>query len=159
MESLIKRGGLLPSVNSLGLTPSVNTFFDDVLSRDIFDWTERNFASLGSNLPSVNLRETDTKLEIDLAAPGMRKEDFKVEIDNDMLFISSEKEERKDESNKKENYVRKEFNYQSFCRTFSLPDTIDENKIEANYKDGILHVTVAKKAGTKKKAAKTIAIK
>ena len=60
--------------------PSVNTFLEDFFSRDIFDWTDRNYAAIGSNLPSVNLRETDTKVEIEMAVPGMKKEDFKVEI-------------------------------------------------------------------------------
>jgi HSP20 family molecular chaperone IbpA len=64
-----------------------------------------------------------------------------------------------EEKNKKEDYVRKEFNYQSFYRSFSLPDYVDENKIDANYKDGILHVTVSKKEGSKKKALKNIPIK
>ena len=70
-----------------------------------------------------------------------------------------EAEEKKEEVSKKENYIRREFNYQSFSRTFSLPDTIDENKIEANYKDGILHVVVGKKEGLKKRALKSIPIK
>jgi HSP20 family protein len=135
----------------------INNFFDDFITKDLFDWTDRNFAALGSNLPSVNLKETDSKIEVEMAAPGMKREDFKVEIDNDILMISSEKEEEKEE--KKENYIRREFNYQAFNRTFSLPDTIDENKIEANYKDGILHVVVAKKEGAKKRALKTIPIK
>lgn len=159
METLVKRNGLTPSISKFGLLPSVNTFFDDFFSRDIFDWTDRNFAAIGTNLPSVNLRESDTKLEIEMAAPGMKKEDFKVEIENNMLVISSEKEEEKEEVSKKEDFVRREFNYQSFYRSFSLPEYADENKIEANYKDGILHVTVAKKESAKKKTAKTIAIK
>lgn len=138
---------------------SVNSFFDDFITKDLFDWTDKNFAGLGSNLPSVNLKETDTNIEIELAAPGMKREDFKVEIDNDMLMISSEKEEEKEEVGKKENYIRKEFNYQSFYRAFSLPETANENKIDANYKDGILHVVIEKKEGAKKRALKTIPIK
>ena len=118
METLVKRNGLFPSMAS----KSVNTFFDDFITKDLFDWTDKNFAALGSNLPSVNLKETDNQIEVELAAPGMKKEDFKVEIDNDMLMISSEKEEEKEETRKKDNYVRKEFNYQSFSRTFSLPE-------------------------------------
>jgi HSP20 family protein len=110
-------------------------------------------------LPSVNLKETDTKLEVELAAPGMKRDDFKVEIDNNILLISSEKEEETEEVRKKDNYVRKEFNYQSFCRTFSLPETVDENKIEASYKDGILHVAIAKKESAKRKTLKSIPIK
>lgn len=152
METLVKRNGLFPLV-------PVNTFFDDLFTKDIFDWTDRNFSSIGSNLPSVNLKETDDLIKIELAAPGMKKEDFKVEIDNNTLLISSEKEEEKEETRKKDNYIRKEFNYQSFFRSFSLPEYIDESKIEANYKDGILHVNIAKKEGGKRKTTKRIAIK
>lgn len=150
METLVKRNGFVPSVNTL---------FDDIFTRDIFDWTDKNFSTIGSNLPSVNLKETDNKLEVELAAPGMKKEDFKVEIDNNMLMISSEKREEKKEERKKDNYLRKEFNYQSFYRSFYLPEYIDESKVEARYKDGILHVEIAKKESTKKLANKTIAIK
>ena len=152
METLVKRNGLFPLV-------PVNNFFDDLFTKDVFDWTDRNFSSIGSNLPSVNLKETDDLLKIELAAPGMKKEDFKVEIDNNTLLISSEKEEEKEETGKKDNYIRKEFNYQSFFRSFSLPEYIDESKIEANYKDGILHVNIAKKEGGKRKTTKRIAIK
>ena len=154
MKTLVKRNGLFPSMGS----KSVNSFFDDFITKDLFDWTDKNFAGLGSNLPSVNLKESDTNIEIELAAPGMKKEDFKVEIENDMLMISSEKEEEKEEVGKKDNYIRKEFNYQSFCRTFSLPETANENKIEANYKDGILHVVIEKKEGNPKRALKNIPI-
>ena len=150
METLIKRNGSVPLVT---------TFFDDFMSRDLFDWNDKNFTAIGSNLPSVNLKETDNKLQVELAAPGMKKEDFKVEIDNNMLVISSEKKEEKEEKRKKDNYVRKEFNYQSFCRTFTLPEYIDESKVEASYKDGILHIDIAKKENIQKKAHKTIAIK
>jgi HSP20 family protein len=136
----------------------MNTLFDDFFSRDIFDWTDKNYSALGTNLPSVNLKETDTKLEIELAAPGLKKEDFKVEIDNNLLIISCEKGEEKEDT-KRENYYRREFNYQSFYRSFNLPEYIDENKIEATYKDGILHVTISKKEGARKKALKAITIK
>jgi HSP20 family protein len=151
METLVKRNSLLP------LIPTTN-LIDDLFSRDIFDWTDRNFSSIGSNLPSVNIKETENKLQIDLAAPGMRKEDFKVEIDNNTLLISSERQEEKEESSKKDNFIRKEFNYQSFYRSFALPEYIDENKIKAIYKDGILHLEIAKKEGSQKKTVKNIAI-
>ncbi|TDE45026.1 Hsp20/alpha crystallin family protein [Flavobacterium rhamnosiphilum] len=150
MGTLVKRNSSFPTVNTL---------FDDFFSKDVFDWSDKNFSTIGSNLPSVNLKETDNKLEVDLAAPGMKKEDFKVEIDNNMLMISSERKEEKEETRKKDNYVRKEFNYQSFCRTFTLPEYIDESKVEASYKDGILHIDIAKKENGKKKAHQTIAIK
>ena len=150
METLVKRNGFFPSVN---------TMFDDLFTKDVFDWTDKNFSGLGTNLPSVNLKETENKLEVELAAPGMKKEDFKVEIDNNMLMISSEKQEEKEETRKKDNYVRKEFSYQSFYRSFYLPEYVDESKVDASYKDGILHITIGKKENGKKKALKSIAIK
>lgn len=150
METLVKRNGFFPSVNNI---------FDDVFTKDVFDWNDKNFSAIGTNLPSVNLKETENKLEVELAAPGMKKEDFKVEIDNNMLLISSEKQEEKEESRKKDNYVRKEFSYQSFYRSFSLPESVDDSKIEASYKDGILHVVIGKKENSKKKALKSITIK
>ena len=100
MKTLVKKDGLFPSLES----KSINNFFDDFITKDLFDWTDRNFAALGSNLPSVNLKETDTKIEVELAAPGMKREDFKVEIDNDILMISSEKE---NEFNTSINYEEK----------------------------------------------------
>ena len=150
MGTLVKRNSTFPSTNTL---------LDDFFSKDIFDWSDKNFSTMGSNLPSANLRETDSKLEVDLAAPGMKKEDFKVEIDNHTLMISSEKKEEKEETRKKDNYHRREFNYQSFCRSFTLPEYIDENKVQASYKDGILHIDIAKKASVKSNTPKTIAIK
>lgn len=101
MEAIVKRNGFLPLVNSSFL-PTLNPFFDDIISRDIMDWTDKNFSTIGSSLPSVNLKETDKKIEVELAAPGLKKEDFKVEIENNMLSISSEKEEEKEETKKKE---------------------------------------------------------
>lgn len=154
MGTLIKRDGSFPSV----VSKLVNPLFEDFFTRDISDWADRNISAIGVNLPSVNLKETDSKLEIELAAPGLRKEDFKIEVDQSTLIISAEKEEKK-ESDKKDDYVRKEFNYQSFYRSFKLPDYADEDKIEATYKDGILNITISKKDNGKKKDIKSIAIK
>ena len=155
METLVKRDGMFPStVNKL-----LNPLFEDFFTRDISDWSDRSIAAIGVNLPSVNLKETDTKLEIELAAPGLKKEDFKIEVDNNMLSISAEKEEKKETKGKKDDYARKEFNYQSFYRSFNLPEYADENKIEATSKDGILDVIIAKKPGDRKKTLKSISIK
>jgi hypothetical protein len=78
METLVKKNGSFPVAK---------TFFDDFFTKDLFDWTDKNFAALGSNIPSVNLKETDTKLEVELAAPGMKKEDFKIEIEDNVLSL------------------------------------------------------------------------
>jgi HSP20 family protein len=151
MSNLAKRNNLLS-------LPSVSTFIDDFFSKNYWDWADKKISTFGSSLPSANLKETDKKIQIELAVPGMKKEDFKIEIDNNTLFISAEKEEEKEESKKNDNYIRKEFSYQSFFRSFTLPEYIDDENIEANYKDGILHVEVAKKEGTKKKSGKKIEI-
>src|SRR6476620_12798964 len=137
----------------------MNPFIEDAFGKDILDWNNRTFAAIESTLPSVNLKETEKNFEVELAAPGLRKEDFKVEIDHDVLVISSERQQEKEETNKKGNYTRKEFSYQSFSRAFHLPENVDENKIEANYKDGILHIDIAKKHPDKKASTKTIQIK
>ncbi len=150
METLIKRNGNFPLGNAL---------VDEFLSKDIFDWTERNFSALGSNLPSANLKETDTKLQVELAAPGMKKDDFKVEIDNNILKISCENESEKEESRENHKFVRREFNYQKFSRTFYLPDSIDDQNINAMYRDGILKVEIAKKENKIGKTSKSILIK
>lgn len=145
-------------VNKNNLFPSMNSFIDDVFSKDFFDWNDKNYSGLGSTLPSVNLMENDNQIKIDLAAPGMKKEDFKIELNNDMLSISSEKRHEKEEKNKKENYMRKEFSYQSFCRSFYLPDNVKKETIDATYKDGILHIEIQKQANGKKSSSKKIEI-
>lgn len=150
METLVKKNGSFPVVK---------TFFDDFFTKDLFDWTDKNFAALGSNIPSANLKETDTKLEVELAAPGMKKEDFKIEVEDNVLTISSEKEEEHEESRKKDHYVRKEFSYSSFFRSFYLPESADENKVEASYKDGVLRVSINKKEGSKTKTSRRIDVK
>src|SRR6478609_2026425 len=150
MDSLIKKSHF-PSL--------MNPFIEDVFGKDILDWNNRTFAAIESTLPSVNLRETDKNFQVELAAPGLKKEDFKVEIDHDVLVISSERQQEKQEKDKKGNYTRKEFSYTSFSRAFHLPDNIDENKVEASYSDGILHIEIAKKFPDKKTSTKTIQIK
>lgn len=96
-------------------------------------------------MPAVNVRETKDAYELEVAAPGMQKQDFKVELDNNMLVISAEKENKHEEQNEKENYTHRELSDQSFVRTFSLPERLVESeKISAKYHGGILHITVPK---------------
>lgn len=123
-------------------------FFDDD------NFFEGNF--LNSSAPAVNVKENKDNFEIELAAPGMRKEDFKVDVDNGVLSISSEKEESNEES--EENYTRKEFSYSSFKRSFTLPENVNDENIKAKYKEGVLEITVEKKEKDPKKAPKAINI-
>lgn len=106
-------------------------------------------------LPAVNVKETEKNYKIEVAAPGFKKDDFKVNIEHGVLSISAETEEEKDE--KEENFTRKEFSKSSFVRSFSLPDNIKENAVEAKYEDGMLKLVLGKTAG-KKTLKKEIAI-
>lgn len=139
---------------TFGNLPSI---FDDIFDRDSFDGA--NYSGENSTMPSVNIRETDKAFIIELAAPGMKKEDFKVELQDNILSISSEKKEDRKE-NENEKYTRQEFIYQSFRRTFTLPKTVVEDKIEAKYEDGVLSLNIPKnKEEERQKLTKKINIR
>jgi HSP20 family protein len=109
------------------------------------------------NIPAVNITEQKDEYLVSLAVPGMKKEDFKIDVNGNMLTISAEKQESKEEKDKK--FTRKEFNYSSFSRTFTLPEEILKEKIEAKYEDGVLNIALPRKEEVKKPAAKHIAVK
>lgn len=139
------------------LLPTVSKFFDDDWN-SLFDWTNRNFAPNTSTLPSVNIKETKDEFVVEVAAPGMKKDDFKIELSNNVLTITSEVKQEKDIVDS-ENYTRKEFSYQSFQRSFNLNDrVVDDAKITATYKDGILNLSLPKKEQAKEKPARIIQI-
>jgi HSP20 family protein len=108
------------------------------------------------NVPAVNIAESDDNFKIEFAAPGLTKADFKINLDNDVLIVKSEKEVNEEES--KTNYTRKEFNFSSFQRTFTLPDSADGERIMAEYKEGILSIDIPKKEEAKVKPARDIEI-
>lgn len=110
----------------------------------------------GHDMPAVNIIEGKEDYKIDVAAPGLNKEDFKVNLDNNVLTVSSEKE-FKNESNE-DNILRREFSYSSFSRSFTLPETINGEKIKATHKDGILSLVVPKKEEAKIKPVREIKI-
>lgn len=130
------------------------SFFDDFLTKDLFDWS--GWTSQGASIPRTNIVETDEEFMVQLAAPGMKKEDFLLELDNDMLIIQVENNNAEDEQNV--HYMRREFNYQNFKRSFHLPNTVEIDKIEAQYKDGLLNLTIPKKEEARRKPVKTISI-
>lgn len=108
------------------------------------------------NVPAVNVKESDTGFQLEMAIPGRKKEDFKIEVDNEMLTISSEVE---NEENKSENnYSRREFSFRSFKRVFALPETVDIDKIGASYEDGILKFVLPKKEEALPKPKRSISI-
>jgi HSP20 family protein len=133
------------------------TFLDDFFSRDWMDWNHANFSATNTTLPAVNIKEDDDKFEIEVAAPGMKKDDFKIRLENNQLTISSEKELRNEEND--DQYTRREFSYQSFSRTFAIPENIVEReKIDAKYKDGVLSISLPKQASARKQPPREIKI-
>lgn len=129
------------------------------MTRDWLNWNNGNFSNNGNSLPAVNVRETTDSFEVEMAAPGMSKKDFRIEMDNDLLTIYSEKQQE-NEVKEGERYTKKEFSYQSFQRSFQLPkDVIDEDKIQAKYEDGILSLRIPKKEEAKPKPPKKITIR
>jgi HSP20 family protein len=109
-----------------------------------------------SSMPAVNIREDEKKFTLELAVPGIDKKDLKIDVDKDLLTISSESKKETEENT--EGYKRKEFNFTSFCRSFQLPDNVNKEKIEASYKDGILNVSLPKVSEEKNKITKQIKI-
>jgi HSP20 family protein len=139
--------------------PAAPSFFDDFVGRDLSSWFDHNYSYNGDSVPAVNVRETGDNFELELAVPGMTKKDFKVEFEKDILTISSEKKENKEDGNRDGNYYRREFSYQGFMRSFSLPEnTVDADKIRATYQDGVLKVEIPKKEEVKPKPARLIEI-
>ncbi|MBO9584444.1 MAG: Hsp20/alpha crystallin family protein [Flavobacterium sp.] len=133
------------------------TFFDDVFGRELFNWENKNFSTTSTTLPSVNIKETADHYEVEVAAPGLDKNDFKVTLDGNLLTISSEKENQ--QTIEQENFTRREFSYQSFQRSFELPkNVVDEDKISARYVSGILYLSIPKKEEAKQKPPRMIEI-
>jgi HSP20 family protein len=107
-------------------------------------------------MPAVNIREDEKNYILDLAIPGIDKKDLKIDMNEDVLTISSETSNETEQS--KDGYKRKEFSYSSFCRSFYIPENVNKDKIEASYKDGILNVTLPKQEEEKSKISKEIKI-
>lgn len=144
MSNLVNRNSFWPS------TSTVDQFLSDAL----MNWRdERNG---GSGVPKVNIAETDEEFRVEVAAPGMKRDDFHVELDNDILRIWTEVQDSREEKN--ENYTRREFSYESFTRSFHLPNSVEADKIKAKYEDGLLRLMIPKKEEAKKKPPKTIKI-
>lgn len=125
----------------------VNDFFDNsFLNYGLADFDNGFFRPAQALVPSANITENYKNFTIELAAPGLEKKDFKIEVDNGQLMVSAEMKNEEKEEN--ENYRRREFSYQSFCRSFGLPENSLPEKIDAHYQDGILKLTLPKKEAT-----------
>jgi HSP20 family protein len=137
-SSVMPFGGLVDSV----FQNTLSRFFDD-------DFWGFNGITTSNQVP-VNIRETDKTYEMDVVAPGLRKEDFNVNISDNMLTVSFEHKEENKEENKSEGYLRQEYRMQSFARSFTLDDTVDADKISAHYDNGVLHLSLPKKEGAQR---------
>ncbi|MBK8520217.1 MAG: Hsp20/alpha crystallin family protein [Chitinophagaceae bacterium] len=133
--------------------------FDDYFKpwNEWFDNGNSNLWGTAMNIPAVNITEHKDEYEVSLAVPGMKKDDFKIDVAGNMLTISSEKEEKKEEEDKK--FTRKEYNYSSFSRSFTLPEEINREKINAKYDNGILKISLPRKEAATKLTTKKIAVK
>jgi len=144
--SLIKKSDWPSLVNGSWLSNFIDNdrFFDS-------DWLKKH------SVPAVNVKESEKGFEIEVAAPGLTKKDFNISVDDRVLTISSEKKEEKEE--KEKDYTRKEFNYSSFNRSFALPENVNEEDIKAQYEDGVLKLSLSKKAIAQAKAKKAIEVR
>ncbi len=151
---IVKRNGSL--LNQLP------TMFDDFINRDIFNWNTSNFSNTNTTIPAINVKETADHYEVEVAAPGMSKKDFKVQLEGNVLTISSEKNvNNEQQESEKDNtrYSLREFSYESFTRTFTLQkDVVDTDNIAARYEDGVLHLSIPKKETAKQQQPRMIEI-
>jgi len=142
---------MLPILRKHSYLPS---FADEFFGKDFLSNLIENQSAF--SMPAVNVAETNDTFKIEVAAPGLNKEDFKIDLHNNMLTISSEKEENNEESDEK--MVRREFSYSSFKRTFSLPDLVEHDKISASHKNGVLYIEIPKREEAKEKPVRQISI-
>lgn len=139
---------MLPTITRKTYSPFLSNLFDD----DFFSV----LSNRTSSMPAVNIKENEKSFILELAVPGMDKEDLKIDINEDVLTISSESKTEKEEE--KDGYKRKEFSYSSFCRSFYIPENVSRDKIVANYKDGILNLELPKMEEEKSKITRQIKI-
>jgi HSP20 family protein len=142
--TLVKRSATIPSFFS-DLFDMERTFGTDFMEKDYF-----------KSMPSANITEDMNQFKVELAVPGMSKNDFHIKVENDVLTISAEKKEEQEDKNEK--FTRKEFYYGSFLRSFSLPNSVAGDKIEGKYENGILKLVIPKKEEARKKAVKEIKV-
>ncbi|PZD77112.1 Hsp20/alpha crystallin family protein [Mesonia sp. K7] len=151
----VPKNGSLVNTNSNQNFPSLSNWFDDLFNRDLPSVFASNF-NTGITLPKVNIKETADAFIVEMAVPGLKKSDFCVTLDNQVLSISTEA--KAETEHKEENYIRREFGYSSFKRTFNLPESVDDDQINARYDHGILNLLLPKKEEAKQKPARSIKI-
>ncbi len=150
------RNRLKQNRNNLGNFGGWGSLMDELFSDDLQMLKNKDFNNSVSN-PKVNIRESDEAYVLDMAVPGFKKSDFKIDIESEELTIAAEI--KVDDDDKKEaNFTRREFSFTSFKRTFSLPETVEEGAVKANYENGILTLSIPKKEEAKPKPARNIEI-
>jgi len=156
LATVTKNGGLTTTNRTrLSNFPTLSTWLEDFPLGDFPTLFSSNFNS-GISLPKVNIKEVADAFIVEMAVPGLKKSDFNIHLDKHVLSISAEiKEENKEED---AGYTRREFGYSSFKRTFTLPETVEDDNIKATYNEGILSIHLPKKEEAKHKPARTIDI-
>ena len=156
LVTLPKNGNLAHrNKNRLSNFPGLSTWFDDFTLGEFPSLFSSSF-NTGISMPKVNIKEISDAFIVEMAVPGLKKSDFNINLENNLLSISAELKEENESKN--EGYTRREFGYSSFKRTFTLPETVNESKINASYNEGILTVHLPKKEEAKEKPARTIKI-
>ncbi len=140
---------MLPTIRRRSYVPF---FMPGIFDDDFFPVPENRKAFK----PAVNIREDNRNFMLDLAIPGMDKKDIRIDLNEDVLTISSETRNESEESSN--GYKRREFTCSSFCRSFQVPENVDKNKIEASYKDGILNITLPKMEEEKHKMSRQVKV-
>ncbi len=139
--------------NLVNFNSGINSVFDDLFNNSLSNFVGSDFAS---NVPSVNISESPDDFKIELAAPGLQKGDFDINVEKNTLTVSAKKEVSSEVN--KEKFTRKEFSYSSFSRSFQLPEGVESNAIEANYENGILGIVLPKKEEAKELPPRAIEV-
>jgi HSP20 family protein len=137
----------------------MSRFFDDFFTRDLDNWNNGNFSSTNTTLPAVNIVENADSYSVEMAAPGMKKDDFDIELKDNVLTIRSERRNEQETKEENERYMRREFSYQSFQRSFQLnQQVVDQEKIKASYENGVLRLVLPKREEAKTRPARRIQV-
>ncbi|GAB4041871.1 Hsp20/alpha crystallin family protein [Spirosoma gilvum] len=152
----------LVKFNGNGQLPSL---LDEFMGRDMDElfnfnrnWPGVTRSQVGTLVPAVNIKEDTDGYQIDVAAPGMKKEDFNLTLHNGKLTVSTQQQDQHEERDQQGQYTKREFSYHAFSRSFWLPDSCEQSQIQARYEDGILHIELPKKEEAKPKAPTQIQI-
>ncbi|UCE94215.1 MAG: Hsp20/alpha crystallin family protein [Flavobacteriaceae bacterium] len=157
MNNLIvnKNGNVLRKRNTMTGFPAWASFIDEFFGEELGNVKTSNF-NKGLSTPKVNISENEDAYTLYMAVPGFKKSDFVIDVEDEILSIAMEV--KKEDEQKEENYSRKEYEYSSFKRSFTLPETVEDEKIEAAYTDGILSISIPKKEEAKPKPARKILV-